>query len=553
MSATPQDVTSQINQIGNPVGQYNPQAFGGQSIDWQQMQQLVTPPPLPDTGSTLKEDAAQTVADADADTADSGPPPGPPIKAPPAPLTQEQVTSTAADEMAAGKEQQKVDQAIIDRVKSGTQKEADLSAEYLKSLEQYAPPTPPQPDVNPLQRLTPLLFLAAFGGKLTKADANAMLAATNGTIQGYLKGDQQKFENSVKQYDMAYDQYKDRRANQKQIYDTLRDSYAGMVDGDIRALQAMHEMTGDRISADQKLLDLQEHWEQMSTQLALHNQEMSDRRYNQRANLHFKQLANDRAQQAANGKPGDQMTDDELRTAAEYAVQGGKDPSFGLGKNSTRDRYNKIKAEVIATAGGARAAVGESIATKAATTEANQVARREAAVLTALTPLTQTGGLFDQVKDKAAKVNWGDSLIADKIQLGVAKNIYANKDIANYIQVMRDVQQEISTAYARGGQQTDLTRSLANDAFPIVTSRSVLDSQITTATQVIGALNSGNRSVLNSIISGLPFKDAAKLSQTGGGQGQSISADELKAYAKKQGKSVDAARAFLQSQGYTVQ
>lgn len=262
-----QVVSDQITQMGQPPPV---QAFGGQQPTYQQLTQALNasalPPLQPDasapTGMTTdQEDEADT-------STDVPPPPTPPAaSAGQAPVSAAQAQSSVADIIAQSKKQQEIDQAAIDKIGS---EEAGISAldyNFLKSQEQWSPPTPPEQDFNPMQRMAPLLFLAAFGGKLTKLNANAMLGATAGTIDGFLKGDQQKLENSRKQYDEAYQQYMDRRTQQKEIYTAMRQSYKDMIDGDIRALQAAHEMTGDAIAADQKLLDLREHWEQIDATL----------------------------------------------------------------------------------------------------------------------------------------------------------------------------------------------------------------------------------------------------------------------------------------------
>lgn len=68
-----------------------------------------------------------------------------------------------------------------------------------------------------------------------------------------------------------------------------------------------------------------------------------------------------------------QSTDDELRSLAQFSLlPGGKDPAFGLGANNPqRDRYNKIKAQVISEKGATETAAtkGEFTATQAALTD----------------------------------------------------------------------------------------------------------------------------------------------------------------------------------------
>jgi hypothetical protein len=310
--ATSPGVASQINQIGNPLGQDSQQAFGGQQITFGALTQALNAsalPPLPgdatdQTGYKVRaDDSGSDDSDADS-TADVTMPPAPQIARPPDPVSAQAAAGAQSDILSKEKQGQQIDQAMLDRLGRSDQAQSDLSADYLKSLDQYAPPAPPAPDPNPLQRLTPLLFLAAFGGKLTKLDANSMLAATNGMVNGFLKGDQQKYENAVKQYDQAYEQYRDRRANQKEIYDTLRTSYKDQVDGDIRALQAAHQMTGDQIQADQRLLDLQKSWQDQDTKIATTNAQLTQANYSVRARLKMEQDKAKAAQSQATLPPG---------------------------------------------------------------------------------------------------------------------------------------------------------------------------------------------------------------------------------------------------------
>src|ERR1700691_2797628 len=84
---------------------------------------------------------------------------------------------------------------------------------------------PPQQDAHLLGGLFPLLAIGAFAGKATKLDASAMLGASIGMTKGYLDGKQEVYEESKAKFDAAYQQFKDRLAQQDKVYQEMREAY----------------------------------------------------------------------------------------------------------------------------------------------------------------------------------------------------------------------------------------------------------------------------------------------------------------------------------------
>lgn len=351
-----------------------------QPATWAQIQQLLTPPPLPsqDASKAVTPPPASPPAAASTDTpappsSDTSTDQGGEDDQPPAsaagsatgssgqpPLTPDQQAQVVADLMSQRGADSAAEQQYLQDLSESEEEDKKLTDAEVATLSEQ-PPSAPQPEANPLQRMAPLLFLSAFGGMATKQDAGLMLAATTGTVQGYLKGDQQLYDNSVKQYDQAYQQFKDRQQQQLKIYDTLREAYKERPDADLKALQMARDMTGDESKIDQQLLEIQQHYDTAASQLAKTNEQMADKKWYERAQLKLRQQA---LAAQAQGAQGGNLTDEDLRTLADTAIKTGHDPAFGMGKSATRDRYNAIKAQQIHSMGGSSAAVSAGIQTK---------------------------------------------------------------------------------------------------------------------------------------------------------------------------------------------
>lgn len=147
--------------------------------------------------------------------------------------------------------------------------------------------TPPPPEGAPgapqrspgITSVAPLLIgLAALGGKAAGLHATTMLGATNGMVEGLIKGNEQKYRDQKQAYDTAYQQWLDKWKQQQQIYNEMRQVYKGRVDADLKALQFARQVTGDNARVTQQDLKLYQHGLEVADRLkrtdltAAHNQ-----------------------------------------------------------------------------------------------------------------------------------------------------------------------------------------------------------------------------------------------------------------------------------------
>src|ERR1700676_3902648 len=122
---------------------------------------------------------------------------------------------------------------------------ADKPQEFVPPGPEGAAPGAPQQQPG-ITAVAPLLIgLAALGGKATGLSATTMLGATNGMVEGLIKGNDQKYRDQKSAYDDAYSKWLDKWKQQQQIYNEMRQVYKGRVDADLKALQFARQVTGD--------------------------------------------------------------------------------------------------------------------------------------------------------------------------------------------------------------------------------------------------------------------------------------------------------------------
>ena len=126
----------------------------------------------------------------------------------------------------------------------------DKPPEFVPPGPEGAPGAPQrQPGITAVAPL--LIGLAALGGKAAGIHATTMLGATNGMVEGLIKGNEQKYRDQKQAYDTAYQQYQDKWNQQQKIYNEMRQVYKGRVDADLKALQFARQVTGDQSKVDQ--------------------------------------------------------------------------------------------------------------------------------------------------------------------------------------------------------------------------------------------------------------------------------------------------------------
>lgn len=131
------------------------------------------------------------------------------------------------------------------------QGDLDTDTQSLGDLSKENKPEPftqaePQRNSSVLSLAPFLIGLTALGGKAAGLHARVMLGATNGMMQGMLKGNEQKYQDEKKKYDDAYQRWYDKFTMQQKLYAEMRQVYKGRIDADIKALDFARKATGDQ-------------------------------------------------------------------------------------------------------------------------------------------------------------------------------------------------------------------------------------------------------------------------------------------------------------------
>lgn len=168
-------------------------------------------------------------------------------------------------------------------------------------------------------------------------------------------------------------------------------------------------------------------------------------------------------------------------------------------------------------------------------TEAGVVARREANIASAQTALIEPGGVYDQLDDAAAKVNFGDSKTLSQIRKGLKDHVYANPDIQAYVTTLEEARSELGTVLSRSGQLTDVARGQAEHALPDIASLGEIRAAIAASKKVAGAVMDGNAAVKQALKSGKPLSEVIKTMESVGGA-KVFATEAAAAAARKAGK-----------------
>lgn len=208
------------------------------------------------------------------------------------------------------------------RQKQDLATERDLAAKEMQiGNEEFTQPTPKQ-DTNLLSGIAPLMLFTAFGGKSTKINAMAMLSGTTGMVKGYLSGKQEQYEESMKQYQQAYQQFKDRQAQQLKVYDAMRSAYAGQADAEQKAIETALRVTGDEWTRKVNVIDMWQRQRQFAAEIDRYNATINHQDNQDKIALQKLQLEQQKYQPS--------ITPDAARTMAQRMLNG-EDPSKVVG------------------------------------------------------------------------------------------------------------------------------------------------------------------------------------------------------------------------------
>lgn len=187
----------------------------------------------------------------------------------------------------------------------------------------------PQPEQNTgIMSTAPyLIALTALGGKAAGVHATTMLGATNGMMQGLIKGSQQRYQDEKKKYDDAYQKWLDKWTQQQKLYTEMRQVYKGRIDADVKALEMTFKMMGMNEKVD---MDTFKKFIQAGTyadKLKNTNEKIDhDRNIEQLKRQEFEQK-----KQAADGA---KLSPEDLKFAAQQYLAGDKSVFTGLGRGA---------------------------------------------------------------------------------------------------------------------------------------------------------------------------------------------------------------------------
>lgn len=509
------------------------QAFGGSQPTWEQISALATPPPMDD--ATINKLESQI--------------PKPQLlRAPPAPMSPDQEAATKSDISGKQQGQVSIEKAAIDEQRASSAEESRLAESEISQMQNATPPAPPTQTGNPLQRMAPLLLLTAFGGKLTKLDANAMLGATMGTVNGYLQGNQEMYDRAQKQYEEAYQRFQEREKQRVEIEDRMREAYAERADAHQKALQMSYQLVGDEIAVDQDRLKAMDQWRAAVDKVNETNDRLRNEQYDRRARLEMA-----RRKDPQNAEKNPPMSERAQQIGVELAKLGVNLPTGTRSAGARAQLLNGLAKEAGTPEQVAQGVRSGQIDMKVSMTEAAQVARREGNIEPSAIALTRPGGLYDQLISAAQKVDFGNSKTRSDVRIGLQKHVYANEDIQRYVTILEDTRADLTNVLARTGQATETVRAQAHNMFPDDMSLGELKTAVDASRKVTAAVRAGNNDVIEALKAGRSVQSVAdQMDRQSGPAKTPISEARFKQYVKDQNTTPEKARAYLEAQGYEI-
>lgn len=139
------------------------------------------------------------------------------------------------------------------------------------------------------------------------------------------------------------------------------------------------------------------------------------------------------------------------------------------------------------------------------------VSRREGSAAAAINSLNRKDGLYDQLEETAAKVDFGSAKFANALALWRQGEVVADNDIAEYVNALADTRAEFASVLSRGGQVTDSVRIAAEHAFPDKMSQGELKAAVSRSKKIADAIQAGNKAVVAELLG----PDAKLLDQGG--------------------------------------
>lgn len=328
---------------------------------------------------------------------------------------------------------------------------------------------PPGPEGQPgapqhqpgITSVAPLLIgLTALAGKAAGLHATTMLGATNGMVEGLIKGNEQKYRDQKQAYDTAYQAYRDKWDQQQKIFNEMRQVYKGRVDADLKALQFARQVTHDNSTVTDR--DVKNH---------LHAVEVDDKLRRTDIDAAYKQgelLIKQRAMEAKE-KQLAQMAGTPAN-AALLAALAAAGVSLPQGLRSQKvlqetlgaliDKYPDKSPDEIA-----QMVKSGQIDMKVSTTEATKLATREAAIAPVEKSINQPGGFLDQAEKAINDVNFSPLKKQAEFERYKMDQTMAPK-LSAYETRVTELRQEYAIVLAKGGLTSDASRAEAARVVP---------------------------------------------------------------------------------------
>jgi hypothetical protein len=344
-------------------------------------------------------------------------------------------------------------------VARGRAKEDQLADAEIANLQKGFDRPEPKPDTNVLGGLFPLLAIAAFGGKLTGANASAMLGSSIGMVQGYTQGKEDIYQENLKNYQQAYQRFRDNQEQIDKVYKVMREAYANRIDGDQKALQMAYELTGNQVKNVQTLLQDHENVKQWSDQVHHWNDQMEEEKTFHRMSIAMDEKKLQTQLEIEKMKAGAASltsTPEGLKLAAELFMS---DP--------TNTRFTAKERDAIMAYLGKQGVTAQDIVsgrarTKVAYAEARTLGTQKATLERVENALTDKDGIGDQAIAAAAALNPSDIKQFNTLSQLFARETSSGK-VAAYRLKMLALRDEFATVINRGGVPTVDSRAQATE------------------------------------------------------------------------------------------
>jgi hypothetical protein len=386
--------------------------------------------------------------------------------------------------------------------------------------------------------IAPILsIMAAIGGAATKTNAIGLLQATTGIVQGVNSGNEVRYQDAMEEWKNRYQALQDHLTRVNDTYKTFQDAYAGMADADDRAAARTRLVMNDRletaqlkIARDTALLAAQEKAGSTLGNIAKVFPAIEAARARARYGYGGIFGGWQGTGQSTPAQPGQNPLDRKLsevspaEVVAEITAQmGGQVPGGVRGWPIVMRGFMSDHPDWSIREG---AEYWRSMKLGMTTSQSmlRAMATRTAATLQAQFNLTKPDGIYNELRMAADKVNLGDTILQQQAQIGTSKWITTNPDIRRYVTALEEARAELSIVLARSGRQSDITRTWAEEALPLVTSRAGLEAAIDESTRIGQSVAVGDAQMIEFMQANVTAKDLANYITTGRAPGGSAAA-----------------------------